>query len=90
MIASFDFYLVYPCCSKMPRSNFYFHEIHFNFCRAKSIGVWFKVLTAMMVLSMATNCFLIGFSSEQLATWVPEMYYLDNTGDQWIKPGFGR
>jgi len=58
--------------------------------RAKSIGVWFKVLTAMMVLSMATNCFLIGFSSEQLATWVPEMYYLDNTGDQWIKPGFGR
>eukprot|EP00795_Rhopilema_esculentum_P008383 gene8383-14358_t len=58
--------------------------------RANSIGVWFKVLTIMMVLSMATNCFLIGFSSEQLATWVPDMYYLDDTGDQWIKPGYGR
>ena len=64
--------------------GFFFH------CRAKSIGVWFKVLTVMMVLSMATNCFLIGFSSEQLATWVPDMYYLDDTGDQWIRPGFGR
>lgn len=58
--------------------------------RARNIGVWFKVLSVMMVLSMATNCFLIGFSSEQLATWVPEMYDTAADGDQWIKLGYGR
>ncbi len=44
----------------------------------------------MMVVSMATNCFLIGFSSEQLAVWAPEMYETAADGDQWIKPGYGR
>eukprot|EP00794_Sanderia_malayensis_P011886 gene11886-13118_t len=58
--------------------------------RAKNIGVWFKVLSVMMVVSMATNCFLIGFSSEQLAVWVPEMYETVADGDQWILPGYGR
>lgn len=58
--------------------------------RAKSIGVWSKVLTAMTILSMVTNCFLFGFASEQLASWAPEMYETHSDGDQWIKPGFGR
>ena len=44
----------------------------------------------MMVLSMATNCFLFGFASEQLATWAPEMYETHPDGDQWIIPGHGR
>ena len=58
--------------------------------RAKGIGVWFRVLTCMMVLSMLTNCFLFGFGSEQLAAWVPEWYETHEDGDQWIKLGYGR
>lgn len=58
--------------------------------RVKNIGVWFKVLMCMMVLSMTTNCLLFGFASEQLATWAPEMYETHADGDQWIKPGYGR
>lgn len=58
--------------------------------RAKNIGVWFKVLTAMMILSMVTNCFLFGFASEQLASWAPVMYETHEDGDQYIIPGYGR
>ena len=49
-----------------------------------------NVLIAMVVVSMLTNSFLFGFASEQLATWAPEMYTTDETGDQWIRDGYGR
>lgn len=62
--------------------------------RAKSIGVWLTVLISMTVVSMFTNCFLFGFASEQLATWVPDMYHThtgEHThGDLFIKDGYGR
>lgn len=57
--------------------------------RASSIGVWYNVLYAMMVLSMLTNSLIVGFSSEQLAVWCPWMYEtIDN--DQYIIYGYGR
>ncbi|XP_002170516.2 anoctamin-10 isoform X1 [Hydra vulgaris] len=58
--------------------------------RARNIGVWYKVLTLMTLVSMLTNCFLFGFASEQLAEWVPDMYETRDDGDRWIKLGSGR
>jgi len=58
--------------------------------RVKDIGVWFQVLMVMMLMSMVTNCFLFGFASEQLASWVPEFYETHADGDQFIKLGYGR
>ncbi|KXJ04585.1 hypothetical protein AC249_AIPGENE17195, partial [Exaiptasia diaphana] len=54
-----------------------------------SIGVWYNVLYLMMILSMLTNSLIVGFSSEQLASWCPWMYETID-GDQFIKPGYGR
>ncbi|XP_048585783.1 anoctamin-8 [Nematostella vectensis] len=57
--------------------------------RVSSIGVWYSVLYMMMILSMLTNSLIVGFSSEQLASWCPWMYETIE-GDQFIKPGYGR
>ncbi|KAK3710543.1 hypothetical protein QZH41_009363 [Actinostola sp. cb2023] len=57
--------------------------------RVSSIGVWYNVLYLMMLLSMLTNSLIVGFSSEQLASWCPWMYETID-GDQFIRPGYGR
>ncbi len=43
----------------------------------------------MVAVSMLTNTVIMGFSSEQLAEWLPWMYETIE-GDQYIKLGYGR
>jgi hypothetical protein len=43
----------------------------------------------MVAVSMLTNTVIMGFSSEQLAEWLPWMYETI-AGDQYIKLGYGR
>jgi hypothetical protein len=47
------------------------------------------VLWCMVAVSMLTNTVIMGFSSEQLAEWLPWMYKTIE-GDQYIKEGYGR
>ena len=44
----------------------------------------------MIAVSMLTNTVIMGFSSEQLAEWLPWMYETADDGDQYIKLGYGR
>ena len=57
--------------------------------RTCDIGVWYNVLWCMVAVSMLTNTVIMGFSSEQLAEWLPWMYETIE-GDQYIKQGYGR
>ncbi|XP_028413837.1 anoctamin-8-like [Dendronephthya gigantea] len=57
--------------------------------RTCDIGVWYNVLWCMVAVSMLTNTVIMGFSSEQLAEWLPWMYETIE-GDQFIKLGYGR
>ena len=43
----------------------------------------------MIAVAMLTNTVIMGFSSEQLAEWLPWMYETIE-GDQYIKQGYGR
>ena len=61
----------------------------FFFRRTCDIGVWYNVLWCMVAVSMLTNTVIMGFSSEQLAEWLPWMYETIE-GDQYIKLGYGR
>jgi hypothetical protein len=61
----------------------------FLFYRTCDIGVWYNVLWCMVAVSMLTNTVIMGFSSEQLAEWLPWMYETI-AGDQYIKLGYGR
>ena len=42
--------------------------------RVNSIGVWIDILQAQAVLAVLTNVLLFGFASEQMATWLPNMF----------------
>ena len=56
------------------------------------MGVWFSVMQGMVLAAILTNCFLLGFSSEQLMQWLPWLYSRDTTsgGDQMMAVGSGR
>ena len=41
--------------------------------RAPGIGVWLSVLQVMSVIAVLTNCALIGFTSQQVDNWVPNV-----------------
>ena len=41
--------------------------------RATGIGVWLTVLQVMSIVAVLTNCALIGFTSQQLNNWVPNV-----------------
>ncbi|XP_075241004.1 anoctamin-10-like [Convolutriloba macropyga] len=57
--------------------------------RAANIGVWLTLMQFMTISSIVTNVMLIGFSSEQLQVWFPQLYdFYDN--DHWISEGSGR
>lgn len=59
--------------------------------RVRDIGVWFEVMKFMVVLGVLTNCFIVGFSSEQLMQFWPSFYTKDPiTGDHVIALGSGR
>lgn len=58
-------------------------------CRAGGIGVWYSVMYVMVIVSILTNCFILGFSSEQLMQWLPGMFKYED-GDQQFKMGYGR
>ncbi|XP_065183783.1 anoctamin-8-like [Sycon ciliatum] len=57
--------------------------------RAGGIGVWYSVMYFMVIASILTNCFILGFSSEQLMQWMPNMFKHEG-GDQQFKLGYGR
>jgi hypothetical protein len=42
--------------------------------RADSIGIWMELLTMLVWLSVITNTFLFGFTTEQMATVFPEWF----------------
>lgn len=56
------------------------------------IGVWFDVMQAMVMVAILTNCFILGFSSEQLMQWLPWLYSrdADSGNDQMMAVGSGR
>ena len=59
--------------------------------RGKDIGVWLTVMKAMVYISILTNCFILGFSSEQLMQWLPQLFTRDTAdGDQAMALGSGR
>ena len=41
--------------------------------RSPGIGVWLAVLQVMSVVAVLTNCALIGFASDQVDNWVPNV-----------------
>ena len=41
--------------------------------RATGIGVWLTVLQVMSITAVLTNCALIGFTSQQVDNWVPNV-----------------
>ena len=41
--------------------------------RSPGIGVWLFVLQVMSVIAVLTNCALIGFTSQQVDNWVPNV-----------------
>ena len=41
--------------------------------RSPGIGVWLAVLQVMSVVAVLTNCALIGFTSQQVDNWVPNV-----------------
>ena len=41
--------------------------------RATGIGVWLTVLQIMSIIAVLTNCALIGFTSQQVDNWVPNV-----------------
>ena len=44
--------------------------------------MWFDVMQALVFVAIITNCFILGFSSEQLMQWLPWLYSRDTMGDQ--------
>ena len=85
--------LNYPSCQNFEillMYTFFMSECFLSlFCRTSNIGVWYNVLCCMVAVSMLTNTVIMGFSSEQLAEWLPWMYETID-GDQYIKLGYGR
>jgi len=60
-------------------------------CREKDIGVWLTVMKAMVYIGILTNCFILGFSSEQLMQWLPWLFTRNTVdGDQVMALGSGR
>ena len=41
--------------------------------RSTGIGVWLTVLQVMSIVAVLTNCALIGFTSQQVNNWVPNV-----------------
>ena len=41
--------------------------------RSPGIGVWLSVLQVMSVVAVLTNCALVGFTSQQIDNWVPNV-----------------
>lgn len=59
--------------------------------RVRDIGVWFDVMQVMVFAAVLTNCFILGFSSEQLMQWTPWLYSRETgDGDQIMAMGSGR
>ena len=59
--------------------------------RVRDIGVWFDVMQVMVFAAVLTNCFILGFSSEQLMQWTPWLYSREAAGgDQVMATGSGR
>uniref|UniRef100_A0A7S1U8V0 Anoctamin transmembrane domain-containing protein n=1 Tax=Phaeomonas parva TaxID=124430 RepID=A0A7S1U8V0_9STRA len=58
------------------------------------IGPWLDVLKALAALSVATNCFLFSFSSEQIVAFLPHLYTVAKThvedADAVLRAGSGR
>ena len=53
--------------------------------------MWSQVMNVMVMLSIGTNCAILGFGSEQLMQWFPWMFSrLENDGDQTLALGSGR
>ena len=53
--------------------------------------MWFDVMQALVFVAILTNCFILGFSSEQLMQWLPRLYSRDTMGgDQVMAVGSGR
>ena len=45
----------------------------------------------MVFTAILTNCFILGFSSEQLMQWMPWLFTRDQVdGDQMLRVGSGR
>ena len=60
-------------------------------CREKDIGMWLTVMKAMVYIGILTNCFILGFSSEQLMQWLPWLFTRNTVdGDQVMALGSGR
>mmetsp|Transcript_69809 Transcript_69809/g.221123 ORF Transcript_69809/g.221123 Transcript_69809/m.221123 type:complete len:170 (+) Transcript_69809:404-913(+) len=47
--------------------------------RASGLGAWRLVLSSLTYCAVATNCFIIGLTSEQLMQWLPWLYHRDAT-----------
>jgi len=48
-------------------------------------------MKAMVYTAILTNCFILGFSSEQLMQWLPQLFTRNNDdGDQAMALGSGR
>ncbi|XP_065883003.1 anoctamin-10-like isoform X2 [Dysidea avara] len=59
--------------------------------REKDIGIWLTVMKAMVYIGILTNCFILGFSSEQMMQWLPWLFTRDAVdGDQVMALGSGR
>ena len=44
----------------------------------------------MVGLSILTNCMIFAFTSQQMMTWIPQWFDLDEEGDQMLAVGMGR
>jgi len=58
------FKLVYVC--RRPHVN-----------RVRNIGIWRNIMYVLFTLSIASNCFLFGFTTEQMMVWVPSWFELE-------------
>ena len=48
--------------------------------RASGLGMWKSLFAGVIWMSALTNCLIVGFTSDQLVYYLPNMYIGDFTG----------
>lgn len=57
--------------------------------RCDGLGMWGKLLNALVNLSALTNCLIFGFTSGQLMEWIPSLYTIDDSDHMRFKDNKG-
>lgn len=58
--------------------------------RKATIGMWFHLMTGIVILSALTNVWIFGFTSQQLMQYIPSWFVIEADGDQGLVDGSGR